>query len=108
MPPQWSITVETSLNVTRSHLERLLPIVGMWIVDVKDMNPDIYKAYTEQDNALVLSNLQWILQHGDPKRVMVRVPHIPEFNTDEDVAKSRECLKAMGVVDIDEFNYLIR
>jgi pyruvate formate lyase activating enzyme len=52
--------------------------------------------------------LQWLLQHGDPKRIMVRVPHIPEFNTDEDVARSIDRLKAVGVVNIDEFNYIIR
>jgi pyruvate formate lyase activating enzyme len=52
--------------------------------------------------------LEWILQHKDPERIKVRVPHIPEFNTDEDVAKSVERLKAMGVVDIDEFQYIIR
>ena len=105
---QWQILAETSLNVPFENVETLDSVLDGYIVDIKDMNPEIYKAYTGQDNALVLSNLQWVLQHGDPNRVMVRLPHIPEFNTDEDVAKSRECLKAMGVVDIDEFNYIIR
>jgi pyruvate formate lyase activating enzyme len=106
--PQWQILVETSLNVPFEHVQALDTVLDGYIVDIKDMNPEIYKAYTGQDNALVLSNLQWILQHGDAKRVMVRVPHIPEFNTDEDVARSIDCLKAMGVVNIDEFNYIIR
>ena len=105
---QWQIVAETSLNVPLENVQTLDPILDGYIVDIKDMNPEIYKAYTKKDNTLAISNLQWILQHGDPKRVMVRVPHIPEFNTDEDVAKSMECLKAMGVVDIDEFNYIIR
>jgi pyruvate formate lyase activating enzyme len=106
--PQWQILVETSLNVPFEHVEALDAVLDGYIVDIKDMNPEIYKAYTGKDNALVLSNLQWILQYGDPERVMVRVPHIPEFNTDEDVAKSIERLKAMGIVNIDEFNYIIR
>ena len=72
------------------------------------MNPETYLAYTGKAIDLALKNLEWILQQGDPKRVMVRVPHIPEFNTDEDVAKSVERLKAMGVVNIDEFTYVIR
>ena len=79
-----------------------------YIVDIKDMNPEIYKAYTGQDNALALSNLQWVLQHGDLNRVIVRVPHIPEFNTDEDVECSKDQLSAMGVKNVDEFNYIIR
>ena len=106
--PQWQILAETSLNVPFEHVQTLDAVLDGYIVDIKDMNPEIYKAYTGQDNALVISNLQWISQHSDPKRVMVRVPHIPEFNTDEDVAKSIERLKAMGVTNIDEFNYIIR
>ena len=106
--PQWQILAETSLNVPFEQVQTLDAVLDGYIVDIKDMNPDIYKAYTGKDNALVLSNLQWLLQHGGPKRIMVRVPHIPEFNTDEDVARSIERLKAMGVVNIDEFNYIIR
>ena len=108
MPHEWAVTIETSLNVPLQRVEAVAPFVSQWIIDVKDMNPDIYKAYTGKDNALVLSNLQWLLQQGDPKRIMVRVPHIPEFNTDEDVARSIDRLKAVGVVNIDEFNYIIR
>ena len=106
--PQWKIVVETSLQVPLSTIQTIDPVVDGYIVDIKDMNPDTYLAYTGKDNALVLQNLEWILQHGAPERVTVRVPHIPEFNTDEDVAKSVERLKAMGVVDIDEFTYVIR
>ena len=106
--PQWQILAETSLNVPFEHVQTLDAVLDGYIVDIKDMNLDIYKAYTGKDNTLVLSNLQWLLQHGEPKRIMVRVPHIPEFNTDENVARSIERLRAMGVVNIDEFNYIIR
>ena len=106
--PQWQILAETSLNVPFEQVQTLDAVLDGYIVDIKDMNLDIYKAYTGQDNALMLSNLQWLLQHSEPKRIMVRVPHIPEFNTDEDVARSIERLKAMDVVNIDEFNYIIR
>ena len=106
--PQWQIVAETSLNMPFENVETLDAVLDGYIVDIKDMNPEIYKAYTGKDNALVLSNLQWLLQHGEPNRIMVRVPHIPEFNTDKDVAKSIERLKAMGVVNFDEFQYIIR
>ena len=106
--PQWQIVAETSLNMPFENVETLDAVLDGYIVDIKDLNPEVYKAYTGKDNALALSNLQWLLQHGDPKRVMVRVPHIPEFNTDEDVTQSIEHLKSMGVVNIDEFQYIIR
>ena len=105
---QWRIVVETSLHVPFEIVQEIDAVVDGYIVDIKDMNPAIYLDYTSKENALVLKNLEWILQHGDVKRIKVRVPHIPEFNTDEDVAKSVEILKGMGVVDIEEFEYVIR
>ena len=105
---QWQILAETSLNVPFENVQAIDPILDGYIIDIKDMNPEIYQAYTCKDNSIVLTNLEWLLKHGDPNRIIVRLPHIPEFNTDEDVAKSIERLKAMGVVDIDEFQYIIR
>ena len=106
--PQWQLLAETSLNVPLANVEAVDPVLDGYIVDIKDLNPAIYQAYTGKDNALVLSNLEWLLQHGDPNRITVRVPHIPEFNTDEDVARSLEQLKTMGVKNFDEFQYIIR
>ena len=105
---QWQIVAETSLNVPFEKVQALDSVLDGYIVDIKDMNPEIYKAYTGKDNALAIGNLEWLLKQGEPNRIMVRVPHIPEFNTDEDVVKSVECLKTMGVKNIDEFNYIIR
>ena len=106
--PQWQILAETSLNVPFENVQTIDPILDGYIVDIKDMNPEIYQTYTGRDNSVVLTNLEWLLKNGAPNRIMVRVPHIPEFNTDEDVAKSIERLTAMGVKNIDEFNYIIR
>ena len=105
---QWQIVAETSLNVPFGNLQTLDPLLDGYIVDIKDMNPKIYQAYTGLDNSLVISNLEWILKSGDPTRVIVRVPHIPDFNTDEDVELSKKRLEQMGVRHIDEFQYLIR
>lgn len=106
--PHWQLVVETSLNVPFENVEVLDPVLNGYIVDIKDMNPNIYKVYTGKDNALVTSNLKWLLSNGDPKRIMVRVPHIPEFNTDEDVSRSIEQLKVIGVMNFDEFQYVLR
>ena len=105
---QWQILVETSLNVPFENVQAIDPILDGYIVDIKDMNPEIYQGYTGKENTVVLANLEWLLKQGDPNRIMVRVPHIPDFNAEEDVAKSIERLKAMGVIKIDEFNYIIR
>ena len=106
--PQWQLVVETSLHVPFETVQEMNAVLDGYIVDIKDMNPETYLAYTGKEIGLALKNLEWILQHGDPKRVKVRVPHIPEYNTDENVEKSVEKLRAMGVTDIEEFTYIIR
>ena len=57
----WKITIETSLNVPKVFVEVLEGIVDQWIVDIKDMNPEIYRAYTGKDNAQVIINLRHLL-----------------------------------------------
>ena len=105
-PPEWHITIETALNVERQHIERLLPYIHEYYIDIKDVNPDIYRRYTGQDNQRVLDNLQWLLNHdGMTERIVIRVPHIPEFNTDEDVKQTRRYLESLGITRIDEFTY---
>lgn len=106
--PQWSIVVETSLNVPEESVMKVDEVVNGYIVDVKDVNAEIYQTYTGKDNALTLKNLEWLLQRRGARNVVVRVPHIPNFNTDADVQQSIATLKSMGVTEIDEFNYIIR
>ena len=105
---QWRIVAETCLNVPFANVQALDAVLDGYIIDIKDMNSNIYQAYTGKDNALMMSNLQWLLQNGDPNRITVRIPHIPDFNSDEDVERSKDQLAAMGVKNIDEFQYIIR
>ena len=106
--PQWSLVAETSLQVPPETLQEVNDVLDGYIIDIKDMNPETYLAYTGKSIGLMLKNLEWILQHNEPERIKVRVPHIPDYNSEEDVAKSVEKLRTMGVVDIEEFNYVIR
>lgn len=106
--PRWNITLETSLNVPREHLERVFPYVNHYFVDIKDMNPAIYEDYAQYPQTKVIANLQWLMENvSDTKKVKVRLPHIPSYNTQEDVERSRQQLLRMGVVEFDEFDYII-
>ncbi len=87
-------------------VEVLEEIVNHWIVDIKDMNPEIYKVYTGADNRQVIENLLHLIDNK--AKVTVRVPLIPSFNTQADVEHSKAILKKMGVRDIDRFTYIIR
>lgn len=107
MPEEWSVTIETSLNVPLQRVEAVAPFVRQWIIDVKDMNADIYHRYTSIDNGRVRENLQWLVTHIDTEKVLIRLPLIPEYNTPADVAASRKELLAMGFTHFDEFEYVV-
>ena len=102
----WTVNIETSLNVQGTFVEVVEKLVNHWIVDIKDMNPEIYKAYTGVDNHLVIQNLQYLIEKK--AKITVRVPLIPNFNTEADVEKSIKALQKMGIIDIERFTYNIK
>ena len=104
----WQLNLETSLNVPTANIEALLQVVNTLIVDIKDMNPDIYRDYTGQNNALVLDNLRLIADTRRQSDCIVRIPLIPGYNTDADRDASRKALDALGFTRFDLFTYQIR
>lgn len=108
MNPEWKLTIETSLNVPLENVKAIASLVQMWYVDIKDMNPDIYKAYGCKENKQVISNLQWLAANGYADKVIIRLPLIPEYNTDEDRQQSQQQLEKMGFTNFDKFNYIVR
>ena len=105
MPHEWAVTIETSLNVPLQRVEAVAPFVSQWIIDFKDMNPDIYQSYTGIGNDRVLQNLQWLAAHVSPEAVLIRLPLIPHYNTPADVSLSRQKLEASGFTHFDELEY---
>ena len=108
MNPEWKLTIETSLNVPLENVKAIASLVQMWYVDIKDMNPDIYKAYGRKENKQVVSNLQWLAANGYADKVIIRLPLIPEYNTYEDRQRSQQQLEKMGFTNFDKFNYIVR
>lgn len=102
---QWHITIETSLNVPLQNLVLLFPYIHEYVVDIKDMNPNIYKAYSGSDNERVKSNLRWLIAHGKADNITCRIPLIPAFNTLEDQENSKHELEVMGITRFDLFKY---
>ena len=107
-PEQWKINIETSLNVPQEHLERLIPVIDEFALDIKDMNPAIYREYAGSDNEKVISNLRRLAEAGLADRCIIRIPLIPEFNTDEDRESSVRQLRSMGFTRFDRFDYIIK
>lgn len=103
----WRLTVETSLNVSKRQLEKTFNAIDDYIVDIKDINSEIYCAYTGRENEQVLQNLELLLANKSADNICVRVPKISNYNTREDIAYSVKYLKEHGVKIIEEFSYII-
>ncbi len=103
---EWHLCAETSLWVPFQNVSKAAECIDMFYIDCKDTNPEIYESYAGRKNSLMLENLEKLLGIVGPERIIVRVPLIPDFNTDEDREKSLEKLKAMGIKNFDLFNYL--
>ena len=82
-------------------------MVDHFFVDIKDMDPAVYRSYTGRDNAFVKSNLALLLSLVGAERVTVRVPLIPGFNTLKQTDASVSELQAMGVTLVDCFTYKV-
>lgn len=105
-PPEWTIAIETSLNVPCEDVEGLLESVDLWIIDIKDMDPGRYLEYTGESNEHVLENLDLLSKRCSSTKVRIRVPRIGGLNTQQDVDKSVEAVRVMGF-ETEVFEYRI-
>ncbi|MBE6539701.1 MAG: radical SAM protein [Ruminococcaceae bacterium] len=105
---EWHLCAETSLNVPAENVLKAAECIDVFYVDCKDTNPEIYLSYTGKDNALMLENLRMLINAVGSGRIVVRLPLIPEYNTDEDRQKSKRLLTRMGVTRFDLFDYKIK
>ena len=107
MNPEWKLTVETSINVPLENIKTIAAFVQMWYIDIKDFSPTIYNAYTGKDNTQVIRNLVWLAANGYADKVILRLPLIPDYNTEEDRLLSQQRLEALGFAHFDKFTYLV-
>ena len=70
--------IETAAFAPFSHIERLLPLIDLVLLDIKHMNTEKHKAFVGQGNERILKHAQYIGQNAS--HVIVRVPTIPTFN----------------------------
>ncbi|MCI5700299.1 MAG: radical SAM protein [Lachnospiraceae bacterium] len=103
---RWKIRVETSLNVEHRHMERLIGVVDEWIIDIKDANPEIYKRYTGKDNRQVLDNCKKLSEMVSREKIHIRIPRIPDYNTEKDVEKSVRLFEKYGRTEV--FSYILK
>lgn len=106
MDPRWKRRIETSLNVPWELVEPLIEDMDEWIIDIKDMDPDIYELYTEKDNRNVIDNLLKIRNLVLPEKLRIRVPYIKDYNDEKDVERSIDWVMDNLNVIPDVFHYI--
>ena len=105
-PKEWMINIETALNVPLHHLQEVVPFTHQFIIDIKDMNADIYEKYTTKDNKQVIENLKWLCRENMQDKCKIRLPLIADFNTEADRKNSKKMLEEMGYNDFNPFSYI--
>lgn len=66
-------------------IKRVRKFVDVFLYDLKLINSEQHRQFTGQSNALILRNLEALLQRGH--KIILRVPIIPGINDDEETTR---------------------
>ena len=104
--PLWKKRVETSLNVPWRYVEPIIWDMDEWIIDIKDMDAEVYESYTGMNNRNVRSNLLRLKGKVPKAKLHIRIPRIPEYNDDNKVKQSVKKIKDLLGVEPEVFDYI--
>ena len=107
-PKEWNYWVETSLAVPFDNIQKIAPYIAKFVVDIKSLDADVYQNYTGKPVQLAEENLKRLLELVGAKKIWVRVPLIPNYNTRKQQKETVKKLKAMGIKSIQTFDYVTR
>jgi pyruvate formate lyase activating enzyme len=95
--------VDTCGYVQRSAVDLVLPYTDTFLYDLKAADADVHERCTGHSNALILENLRHIDRAG--KRIEIRVPYVPGYNSDQ-MEKIRDIVKELrNVVAVKVLSY---
>ena len=78
--------IETTGFAEWQVIERFIPHVDVFLMDIKHIDTKKHEEFTTRPNALILRNARLIAENA--KKLIIRVPVIPGFNdTKEEIAK---------------------
>ncbi|MCQ4445672.1 glycyl-radical enzyme activating protein [Enterobacter cloacae] len=97
--------VETCLHVPWHYIEPSLPYVDLFLADLKHVDGEVFKQWTDGSAKRILDNLKRLAAAG--KKITIRVPLIQGFNADEAsiTAITNFAADELGVDDIHFLPY---
>ena len=98
-----STAIESTGCMSFDKIEKLLPYLDLYLMDIKHINSDKHKAFTGQPNGLILENARKIAERA--KKLIIRVPVVPTFNdTKEEILEIAKF--AAGLPGVEEIHLL--
>ena len=92
--------VETCGFVPAEAVRRVLPVTGLFLFDLKSMDPAVHMSITGQSNDLILENARLVASEG--RGVLFRLPLIPGINDgDDNIGETAEFVKSLAVVSAE-------
>lgn len=89
--------IESSANAPFSDIEKLLPYLDLYLMDIKHMDSAKHKEYTGVSNERILANATEIAKSG--VELIIRTPVIPTFNdSDQDIKAIADFARKLGSV----------
>lgn len=77
--------IETTLYSSFNIIEKFIPLVDLFLCDIKQMNSIKHKEYTGVSNEIILKNISKLCKKS--KHILIRIPLIPGCNDDIDNIK---------------------
>ena len=91
-----SAAIETSLYASWESIEKLIPLVDLWIADIKTTDNQKHILYTGMENILILENLNKLLKKA--QNIWVRMPIVPGIQDKSDVEMLARLIKHQPAV----------
>jgi len=100
--------INTALESTAysdyKNIEKILPYLDVYLMDIKHMNSSKHKEFTTRENELILENAKKLAK--DAKKLIIRTPVIPTFNaTKEEIGAIAKYAKEIGVKEMHILPY---
>ena len=90
----FNTAIETTAYASREVVDRLLPHVDHFLMDIKHMDSAKHEAFTGRPNGQILENARYIAENSN--HLIIRVPVVPTFNASveeiKDIARFADSL----------------
>ena len=91
------LDIDTSAFVQYEYLQRLIPFVDKFLIDIKAINDEIHKKITGVSNKIILENIIKLVK--EKANIEIRVPLIPTIN-DNEMKGIAKFIADVGIEDV--------